>query len=251
MFIRNSRNRSFAILGMLALIAQAAPLQAADFEVLDDPAQVDEMAGGVQRTLNLLCWEMHHFHRDKADFADLYRSAKDLWSMSGTLRDALRAGTVDPATLNDQVARMNEALTKVEKGLAGWGDGVRPPLPTNPDEARTVVVGPSPVDVEVPLLFGGAIRVGGPTRMVVADAPPLPRRRFHPNAHGSKRALDRELAGVRTAMNYLIEDTGADLPVPNATASPSASPTPAPPAPMPPETNAGPVLKISPPVKKS
>ncbi len=241
--------------GFLIWAVQVAPAKAADFEVLDDPAQVDELAGVVQRTGKSLCWELHRFHRDKPDFNEAYKQAREVWGMSGMLRDALRAGNVDPATLNDQVLRMNDALTRFEKGTANWGDGVRPGIST-PDEPKTVVVAPSPVNVEVPLLFGGSISVGGGSRMVVADPAPsnLPRKRFHPNAHGSRRALDRELATVRFAMNNLLEDTGA---VPTAGAVPSdsaapagAKPTPTPPAPNPPDASTGPVLKISPPSAK-
>lgn len=231
-----------------------APVFADEFQVLDDPAQIDELTGNVQRTSNSLCWELYRYHRDKPDYADAYRQAKEVWGMAGTLRDALRAGTVDPATLNDQVMRMNETLTRFEKGTAGWGDGVRPGLSTNPADQppRSVVVSPSPVNVDIPLLFGGSINVGGGSRMVVADAPPdLPRRRFHPNAHGSRKALDRELAQVRFAMNNLLEDTGS---APTTGSSPSdppaAKPSPAPPTPNPPDSNAGPTLKISPPSAK-
>src|SRR5262249_23725705 len=155
--------------GFLAWVAFGATARGADFEPLDDPAQIDEMAGAVQRTSNSLCWEMHRFHQEKPNFTDAYREAKDLWGMAGTLRDALRSGRIGPATLNDQVARMNEALVRVEKGLADWGDGVRPPLSL--DQGQPVVVSPGGVDVEVPLLFGG-IRVQRPSRMVIADPGP-------------------------------------------------------------------------------
>jgi hypothetical protein len=224
------------------------PVRADDFQVLDDPAQLDEMTAAVQRTSNSLCWEMHRFHRQQPGFPEAYRQAKEVWSMAGTLRDALRGNTIDPATLNDQVARMNDALTQVERSTAGWGDGVRPPI--TPVDERPVVVTPGRVNVDIPLLFGGGISVGSPSRVVVTEPDPntLPRRRFHPNAHGSRRALERELASARTAMNYLLEDTGIG-------SGPPASTPPAP-KPMPPdETTSGPQLapptKISPSAKKT
>jgi hypothetical protein len=73
--------------------------------------------------------------------------------------------------------------------------------------------------------------------MVAEPATPeLPRRRYHPHARGSKRSLMRELASVRTAMDYLIEDTGADAGK-GTTAAAGAAPVP-----MPPDTDAGPAL---------
>jgi hypothetical protein len=235
--------------GVLALVGAVTPVRADDFQVLDDPAQIDEMTAAVQRTSNSLCWEMHRFHRQQPGFPEAYRQAKEVWSMAGTLRDALRAGTIDPATLNNQVARMNDALTQVEKTTEGWGDGVRPAI--TPADERPVVVTPGRVNVDIPLLFGGGISVGSPPRVVAADPDPvtLPRRRFHPNTHGSRRSLERELASVRTAMDYLAEDTGTG-------AVPAATTPTAPPKPMPPDEAAtGPQLspptKISPPAGKT
>jgi hypothetical protein len=239
------------VAGVLGLAGMVYSARADDFQVLDDPAQIDEMTAAIQRTSNSLCWEMHRFHRQQPGFPEAYRQAKEVWSMAGTLRDALRAGTIDPATLNNQVARMNDALTQVEQTTAGWRDGIRPAI--TPADERPVVVTPGRVNVDIPLLFGGGISVGSPPRVVAADPEPatLPRRRFHPNTHGSRRSLERELASVRTAMNYLAEDTGA-----GAGTAPAATTPATPPKPMPPEdTTTGPQLspptKISPPEGKT
>lgn len=243
MFTRFNRRSGARLLGgLLVLAGLAVSAQAQEFQALDDPAQIDENADAVQRTSNSLCWELHKFHRQQPGFPETYRQAKELWSMAGTLRDALRSGAIDPATLNDQVLRMNDALTAVEKSTASWGNGVRPPLSATPPD-QPVVVEKRGVNVDIPLLFGGGISVGTPSRVVVPDPavlPTLPRQRFHPNARGSRRSLERELFAVRTALNYLAEDTGV-LPT-------QAGPAPvAPPKPMPPDTTSGP--ELAPPTK--
>ncbi len=212
-----------------------------EFRLLDDPVHLDELAAALQTTSNALCWEMHKFHRDKPDFSEAYRPAKEIWTMTGALRDALRAGPVDDRDVMSEIGKMNDLYAAVEKTCAHWGDGVRPSTPNGPTEERAVVVPGSGVDVDIPLLFGGGIRVGRSPRMVVTEPvlPALPRRSFHPNARGSKRSLEREVASVRTALNNLLEDTGA---VPR-----ESNNSPAPPKPMPPDANAGPAL--APPTK--
>src|SRR5262249_48974044 len=90
-YIMAMRFPAAAVLSALLIwTLQTASANAADFEVLDDPAQVDELAANVQKTSNSLCWELHRYHRDKPDFIDAYKQAKEVWEMSGTLRDALR-----------------------------------------------------------------------------------------------------------------------------------------------------------------
>lgn len=242
---RIPRYKRRAILVLAAMLASGlanfGTSRAGEFRLLDDPAHLDELAASLQQLSNSLCWEMHRFHREKPDFSEAYRPAKEIWTMAGALRDALRAGPVDDRDVVDQVRKMNELFATVEKKCAAWGDGVRPATPSGPVEERTVVVPGSGVDVDIPLLFGGGIRVGRSPRMVVTEpvSPALPRRAFHPNARGSRRALEREVAGVRTALNYLMEDAGV---IP-----PESTNSPAPPRPMPPDTNAGPAL--SPPTK--
>lgn len=239
------RGLAACVVSIVAATAGATVGRAQQFEPLDDPAQLDEMAAAVQKTSNSLCWEMHRYHREQPGYPEAYRQAKELWSMAGTLREALRTGAIDPATLMNQVTRMSEALAAVQSSVSTWGDGVRPPLDASPPPGeRSVVVTPGRVDVDIPLLFGGGIRVGSPPRAVVVEEPTppaLPRRQFHPNSRGSRRSLERELTAVRTAMDYLLEDAGV---------APPAEPAGESPTPMPPEaseTSAGPSL--SPPIK--
>jgi hypothetical protein len=216
-------------------------------EIIDDPIQIDERAADVLQTSNLLCWEMHRYHRQNPDFAPAYRAAKQLWSQAGAMRDALRAGPAETEALVQQVAQMNDNLQQVEGFLAKWGDGDRSLVPmTNGGTPRTVL---SPgVGVSVPFV---GVQIGGPRYVVTDDGPPtLERRRLHPNSRGSKRSLERELAAVRTAMNYLMEDAGvsgeANPPVPG---NPGAKgPVPQPPDP---DTGLGEPVKVTPPTVKS
>lgn len=251
MLLRMGRfHRGWALLVAIGLAggmgATAGAARGEDFRISDDPVHLDELAGSLLQVSNALCWEMHRYHRQQPDFSAAYRPAKEIWTMAGALRDGLRSGPVDDRDVVSQVAKMNELFATIEKTCAGWGDGIRSANPAEPVEERAVVVPGSGVDVDIPLLFGGGIRVGRSPRMVVAEpaVPAVPRRAFHPNARGSKRSLERELASVRTALGYLTEDSGA-VP-PNADSS-----APNPPRPMPPDTNAdknsGPAL--APPTK--
>jgi hypothetical protein len=73
----------------------------------------------------------------------------------------------------------------------------------------------------------------------------LERRRLHPNSRGSKRSLERELAAVKVAVGYLLEDTGM-APAANSPA-PAAPPVPNPPPDRP---ALGEPVKIAPPSAK-
>jgi hypothetical protein len=240
------QNRSILTGAMLAAALTFSTFgraaSADDFELSDDPVHLDELAAYLQQHSNSLCWEMHRSHRQQPDFTTAYRAAKEIWSMSGAMRDSLRAGPIDANTITGDIVRMHELFMTVEKTTSKWGDGLRPAPTRAPGDTRTVVVTPGAgVDIDIPFI-GGGVRVGTP-RVVVSDQGPsvMDRRRFHPHARGSQRALARELAGVRTGIDYLLEDTGAQ--------SNSSPPTPAPPEPAEgPELS--PPLKISPPAPK-
>jgi hypothetical protein len=225
----------------LVLLGLAAPAFAVD--VVDDEVQIDERAAQVAQTANSLCWEMYRYHQQKPDYAPMYRSGKELWSRAGDLRDALRGGTLETEALMQQVTQMNDLFAQLEKNLSKWGDGDRSSLPLNGGPATRTIVEPR-VAVDIPFV---GVRVGGPRYVVTEeDSSILERRRLHPNSRGSKRSLERELAAVKAAVSYLMEDSGV------APAANSPAPAAAPPVPNPPPD--GPALsepvKIAPPSAK-
>lgn len=210
---RNGLRTTTVVTGVLAAWTLAVPVFAVD--VVDDPVQFDERAAQIIQTSNSLCWEMHRFHQPEPDYRQSYRMAKEIWSRAGELREALRAGPVETEVLTRQMSELNEIFTQVEKSLSKWQDGDRSLVaPDARPGQRTVVVPGDEVDIP----FVGGFRVGGP-RVVVTDdgRPPLERRRLHPNSHGSKRCLERELAAVKVAISYMLEDAGVAAP-PNSPA---------------------------------
>jgi hypothetical protein len=231
--------------GVLTVLMCATTVFAID--VLDDPVQIDERAAQLLQTSNSLCWEMFRYHQQQPDYRASYRAAKDIWSRTGELREALRAGPVETELLAQQVTQMNETFAQLEKTLSKWGDGDRSQLPVAVGGPRTVVT--SGVEVDVPFV---GVRVGGPRYVVTDDgAPLLERLKLHPNSPGSRRSLERELAAVKVALKYLQEDAGM--------AADSTAPAPAPggpaatgPVPQPPEpdTTLGEPEKIAPPSTK-
>ncbi|MGQ0634484.1 MAG: hypothetical protein ACT4QC_07735 [Planctomycetaceae bacterium] len=237
----------WALSGLLSLsLTLGSALAAGEAEPaqIDDPAHFDELAAALQQKSNALCWELHRHHQQQPDFRETYRAAKELWSEAGAFRDALSAGTVATAALSQQVRAMNDRFARVEAATNGWGDGE---MPVTPDarEERMVVVPGSRFNVEIPLLFGGGIQVGRPPQVVVAPqpGPGLARRMLHPHAHGSKRALVRQLEATGLALGYLSEDLsvgspGDPRPAPAESAAPSA------------ESNLSPPQKILPPSAK-
>jgi len=240
--LRNGIQLAAAVGGFLLTMTAATPGWAVD--ILDDPLQIDERAAQIVQTSNSLCWEMHRYHRQQPDYAQAYRTAKDIWSRAGEMRDALRAGPVETETLMQQVAQMNDNFRQLEQTLTKWGDGDRSSVPMNGGPGTRTIVTPG---VAVNLPFIGV--VGSPRVAVVDDdddgPPALIRRRVHPNSHGSKRSLERELAAVKVAVGYLVEDAGVSgQPLPPAPGP--ASPSPAGPVPNPPEAGdtkpAGPAL---------
>jgi len=215
---------------LFAVLLFSAPAFAVD--IVDDPIQIDERAAQLLQASNSLCWEIYRFHQQQPEFPQTYRSAKEIWSRAGELRTALRGGPVETEVLLQQVAQIHELFSQVENSLSKWGDGdrslVSPNLGTGPQTVMTPGVG-----IDIPFV---GVRVGTPRVVVTEESvPQLERRRLHPNSHGSKRSLERELAAVKVAVSDLREDTGiTGLPVPPLPSAPrSIGPVPRPPQPEP------------------
>ena len=247
---RSGMSTTMAVTGMLATLTLAVPVFAID--IIDDPMQIDERAGQIIQTSNALCWEMHKFHQQQPDYRQSYRAAKEIWSRAGELRDALRAGPVETQVLMRQMTELNEIFTQVEKSLSQWGDGDRSLVSRNGGPGqRTVVTDGAEVDIP----FVGGIRVGRPRVVVTDDGPPqFERRRLHPNSHGSKRSLERELAALQVALSYMLEDAGvtdqSNAPAAGNIPQPAVPQSPVPQSTVP-GTASGEPQKISPsPTKK-
>lgn len=233
-----------AVGGFLLTLTAATPALAVD--ILDDPLQIDERAAQLVQTSNSLCWEMHRYHRQQPDYAQAYRTAKDVWSRAGEIRDALQAGPVETESLLQQTAQINDSFKRLEQMLSRWGEGDRSMVPMNAGPGSRTIVTPG-VSVNLPLI--GV--VGSPRVAVVEDddgPPALMRRRVHPNSHGSKRSLERELAAVKVAVSYLLEDAGVSgqplAPAPGPASS--AGPVPNPPDAGDPGPTLGDPVKIEP-----
>lgn len=240
---------SMAKPAVLALwLASLVSLSSVQAEPVEDPAHFDELAALVQARANSLCWEMHRYHRQQPDFGETYRMAKEVWALGGSLRDLLRTGPVDNATVAQQAQRIGEIFDQVERRASRW-EGVAPIDPAGvPVEERGVVAVPrAGLDIDVPF-FG--LRLGTPGGVVVREDMRLrfaDRRRPHVNARGSTRSLQRELDSAKIAVSYLMEDAG----VGNATVPGSVAPQAVPQGPPQPAPSVGPVLKITPPTKNA
>lgn len=227
---RSGRDILVVAVGVLSAMMFAGPVLAV--EIVDDPVQIDERAAQLVQTSNSLCWEMHRYHQQQPEFQQTYRQAKEIWTKAGELREALRAGPVETDQLMQQLTEIDETFGQVETTLLKWGNGDRSTVPNNSGPGQRTIVTPG-TEVDLPLL---SIRVGRPQVVVTEDGPPqLERRRLHPNSPGSKRSLERELASVKVALDYLAEDAGMVVP-PNATeadASATSKPVVEPPVPDP------------------
>lgn len=210
-----------AVLVVLGLARSALAV-----DIVDDPVQIDERAAQVVQTSNSLCWEMYRYHRQKPDYPQAYREAKELWRQAGALRDSLQNGMLETESMRQQVSQMNDLFARLDQELAKWGDGDRSMIPQS-GIPRTVVT--DGVVVDLPLI---GVQVGGPrVAYVEDDYPALQRRRLHPNSHGSKRSLEREMAALKLAMSYLLEDAGAT----GDSAPPAPGVTDSAPVPQPPD----------------
>jgi len=236
------------VAGLLAVLGSARTGLAVD--ILDDAVQMDDRVAQVVQTSNALCWEMYRYHQQNPDYAQGYRAAKQLWTRAGGLRDALRSGPVETEAFVQEVAQINELFTQIEKTVSQWGEGDRSSLLANggrtvvPDK-KPVVVDPG-VSVNLPI-FGG-VQLGRPKVVMTEDGQAtLERRRLHPNSRGSKRSLERELAGLKVAVNYLLEDSGTSADgTPTSSGSTAKGPVPHPPE----ESQLGEPQKIVPPSAK-
>lgn len=215
-----------ALSGM-CFVSNSAP-RAYAVDIVDDAVQMDDLLKQVVQTTNSLCWEMHRYHQAQPGYADAYRSAKEIWTQAGQLRVALANGPVETDVMVQRANDLGQMYTQLEKTLAQWGPGDRSQLAANGVETRTVLR--PGIGVDIPFV---GVRVGGGDVVVEEDTPtPLQRLRLHPNSHGSKRSLERELAAVKVALSYLIEDAGVSSPATGTT--PTLAPVDNPPTPQPP-----------------
>jgi hypothetical protein len=229
------RIRVTAAAGLLAFFAVVSARPAVAVDIVDDPVQMDDLLMQVVQKTNSLCWEMHRYHQHQPGFAQQYRAAKEIWSKAAQLRDALAAGPVETSVMIQQANEMNEMFAQLEKSLSQWGPGDQSSLGTVA-EPRTVVR--PGVGVDLPFI---GVRVGSPAVVVNDDGPVmLQRLRVHPNARGSKRSLERELAAAKVAIGYLVEDAsvtsqpGGPSPAPAQSAGPTLAPADDKPIPAPP-----------------
>lgn len=218
---------AFVVVGVLQTLS--LPGRAMAVDILDDPIQIDERVTQLVQASNSLCWEIYRYHQQKPDYTDTYRDAKQLWTDSTQIQADLQSGPAETEALQQKLIAMNQSFGKLADSLSRWGAGDQSSVPTTTGPALREVVAPG-IGIDVPFV---GIHIGGPDVVVAKDAAPqLQRRRLHPNAHGSKRSLERELDAVRVALSYLSEDAGLapDNPTPDA---PSTTNTPTPPAPKP------------------
>ena len=227
------RNRTSAMMVVLGLLL-ASPVRAVD--VVDDPTQIDERATQLIQTSNSLCWEMHRFHQQQPGYRESYRAAKELWSQAGQLQEAIRSGPVETELLLRQITVMNDLFTQVKATLSKWESGDRSLIAGGGEPVQRTVVTPG-VAVDIPFI---GLRVGGGQEVVVTNESPeqIERKRLHPNSRGSKRSLERELAAVEVALNYLSEDAGMPVQNSSATTGATSETGPVPLAPTPDPKNA-------------
>ena len=202
----STRFKPISQLAMALFIFVGAQIQKSQaVEILDDPIQIDELAAQVVKTSNSLCWEMYRHHQQQPNYQPTYRTAKELWKQASELRELLRNDVLETEKLHRQVAQIDELFVQLDREVSKWGDGDRTNLAAETSsEPRTVVS--EGVVVDLPII---GVQVGRPRYTVVEDQPPaLQRRRLHPNSHGSKRSLQRELAAVKQSVAYLLEDAG-------------------------------------------
>jgi hypothetical protein len=223
------RTQSFAVPVAVLFAVFGLARSALAVDIVDDPVQIDERAAQVVQTSNSLCWEMYRYHRQKPDYPQAYREAKELWRQAGALRDSLQSGLLETESLRQQVSQMNDRFVRLDQELAKWGDGDRSMIPNGGSVPRTVVT--DGVVVDLPLI---GVQVGGPrVAYVEDDYPALQRRRLHPNSHGTKRSLEREMAALKLTMSYLLEDTGFT----GDSAPPAPGVTDSAPVPQPPDAD--------------
>lgn len=108
--------------GCLLLVAMAvcSPARAESLE------HVDRLAVEVRERANLVCWEMFQTGRFRPDYAQVYRDAKEVWSIAGHIHDLVHnSGNLDRIQRN--AAELNMMLGKVRMGIAQWDNGFQGP----------------------------------------------------------------------------------------------------------------------------
>jgi hypothetical protein len=220
---RSTRRFLASVIAVAVLTVCASRKPAFAVDVLDDPAQIDERIGQLLQTSNSLCWEMFRYHQQQPDYANAYRSAKEIWSKAGQIQDTLRSGPMETEVLKQQTTEINVIATQLERTLSTWGPEDRSSLANSVARVQQRTAVAPGVGVDLPLI---GVRVGGP-QVVVTDevVPQLQRHRLHPNSPGSKRSLEREVAAMRVSLNYLMEDAGLNVPSNEQAKGPTPDPT--------------------------
>jgi len=82
---------------------------------------VDRLAVEVRERANLVCWELFGTCRGRPGYDQIYRDAKEVWSIAGHIHDLVHnSGNLGRVQRN--AVELDQMLAKVRMQIAAWGD---------------------------------------------------------------------------------------------------------------------------------
>ncbi len=82
---------------------------------------VDRLAVEVRERANLVCWELFGTCRGRPVYDQIYRDAKEVWSIAGHIHDLVH-NSANLSRIQRNAVELDQMLAKVRMQIAAWGD---------------------------------------------------------------------------------------------------------------------------------
>jgi hypothetical protein len=81
---------------------------------------VDRLAIEVRERANLVCWELYGTCRARPAYDQVYRDAKEVWSIAGHIHDLVH-NSANQGRIQRNAMEMEQLLTKIRMQIDTWG----------------------------------------------------------------------------------------------------------------------------------
>jgi hypothetical protein len=141
---------------------------------------VDRLAVEVRERANLVCWELFGTCRGRPGYDQIYRDAKEVWSIAGHIHDLVH-NSANLSRIQRNAVELDQMLAKVRMQIAAWGDTnqFHGPFPGQTFVLQQKLAGLEQAvqhlmgDVGVPRQMPGSVALGGQP-MMPAGLGPMP-----------------------------------------------------------------------------
>lgn len=86
---------------------------------------VDRLAVEVRERANFVCWELYGTCRAQPAYDQVYRDAKEVWSIAGHIHDLVH-NSANQGRIQRNAVEMDQLLTKIRMQISTWGNHGHP-----------------------------------------------------------------------------------------------------------------------------